>query len=880
MKKIFSLVLAFILTLTAFQSITIAEQSSDYTAESKYAAVLAGIGAISYEPEAGDMARNVTKAELVGAVVDMMGKTATVNKNNKYFFADVNADTLNADKIQFAKESGLIGSTSLFHPELNAETDDAVTMLLNVLGYNKYSAASSDTWVTASKIGLFDGVSISQGSALTWAQLVVMLYNAIDIEILQPTAITDNGTIYATKDGETVLTEYFDIFKFEGIVSATKQSSLGSDEGLGDDCVQVGSLVMNTGTSGIENLLGYNVEGYANLVGSKYTVLYAEEFDNKIWELDDSVLVTDSSDWSQYSIVYEEKGVEKKLRLSPEVDVIYNGKCSFDYTADTLKINSGNIVAIDNNSGGGIDVVIINELDNYIVNTYDSVENILYDKTGRKLDLGDSSATINIVNGLGEPYDLSLLTENTIVSLYVSLDKTYIKGYVTKSKVIGTVTELKKAGENPETITFDTGVSYRVSNSWRKASFPGKDTIELGKKYIAYLDVNGEIAMIAERFSETLMYGFINGFVIPSGLDSVPKFRIFTQDGIWQEYTAAKKLNVNGTSYTASEIIDNPEVKAAVTSALRANQLVKFETNADDQIKVIYTGKSTTDVLPPNELAYHGEISAIWQSNGQTFDINSKTTPGIIKYAIDGVTAVFYTPFKIGSSTEYDYDNFDMLASSAFTSDKTYTADVYDIDEFLTAGALVVETKAGKDYWNAGAVLVKSLSRFLNAEGDEQYAVNGLRKGEEVTLTAIDDTFVKSLKSGDIFVAHYNSKGIIDQPLAFIYKAGTAFAPGGYSVDIAGSTSTSYSGEAYAMHGYAKAKNTSGLVFDCAGKLYYLPQSRITDITIYDAKAKDSDHVFTKASINEIVSSQDYDSASKLIVYFRSRIPLSVIIIK
>ncbi len=880
MKKIISLLLSFALVFALVPSAAFSADTAVYAEAAEYAVMLGSLGALSQPLTDADLERNVSKAELVGAIVDMMGKTATVSQNTRYSFADVTTDTPHADKIEFAKKAGLLGEASLFHPELSAETDDAVAMLIKIMGYDKYSAVQADAWVTASKIGLFDGVSFSKGSAITWSQLIMVLRNAVDIEILQTTALTGDGEIYGTKDGETLLTEYFDVYAFEGIITANEHTSLSSDTGLGDACIQVGDLIMNVGTSGAAELLGYNVEGYAKYDGSKYTVLHVAPYGNRIWELDDSVLAPDSSDWSQYSIVYEEKDTEKKLTLSSEVDVIYNGKCCFGYTADTLKVDIGSITAIDNNASGGIDVVIVNELDNYIVNTYDSINEILYDKSGKNLSLDDGDVAVDIVNGLGEPYDLSLLTENTIVSLYVSLDQRNIKGYVTKSKVIGTVKEIELEGSSAASITFDTGVSYRVSKSWHKASFPGKDTIELGKKYIAYLDVNGEIAMIAERSPETIMYGFINGFAIPSGLDPVPKFRIFTQDGIWQEYTAAKKLNVNGTSYSASEISSIPEVKTAVTSALSANQLVKFETNADDQIKTIYTGISTADVLPPNELAYNGEISAIWQSNGQTFDLNSKTTPGIIKYAIDGATAVFYTPFKIGSSTEYDYDNFDMLASSAFTSDKTYTADVYDIDEFLTAGALVVESKAAKDYWNTGAVLVKSLSRIINAEGDEQYAVKGLRKGEEVTLTAIDDSFVKSLKSGDIFVAHYNSKGIIDQPLAFIYKAGTAFAPGGYSVDIAGSTSTSYSGEAYAMHGYAKAKNTSGLVFDCAGKLYHLPQSRITDITIYDAKAKDADRVFTKASINEIVSSQDYGSASKLIVYFRSRVPLSVIIVK
>ncbi len=881
MKKIISVLLSFALVLSLVPSAAFAEDTAVYAEAAEYAAMLGSLGVLSQPLTTADLSRNVTKAELVGAIVDMMGKTASVAQNSRYSFGDVTADTPHADKIEFAKKSALLGEASLFHPELSAESDDAVAMLVKLMGYDKYSAVQADVWVTASKIGLLDGVSFPQGVAFTWSQLIMVLRNAIDIEIMQTTALTGDGEIYGTKDGETLLTEYFDVYAFEGIITANEHTSLSSDTGLGDACIQVGSLVMNVGTSGAAELLGYNVEGYAKYDGSKYTVLYAAPCGNRIWELDDSVLATDSSDWSQYSIVYEEKDTEKKLTLSSEVDVIYNGKCCFGYTADTLKVDIGSITAIDNNSSNGIDVVIINELDNYIVSTYDSIDNILYDKSGKKLSLDDGDVSVDIVNGLGEPYDLSLLTENTIVSLYVSLDERNIKGYVTKSKVIGTVNEIELEGSSAASITFDTGASYRISKSWHKATFPGKDIIELGKKYIAYLDVNGEIAMIAERSPETLMYGFINGFAIPSGLDPVPKFRIFTQDGIWQEYTAAKKITVNGTSYTSSEIASIPEVKSAVTSALGAPQLVKFETNADEQIKVIYTKSAqTTAVLSQNELAFNGNMTATWQSSGLYFGNSNQDEAGIKMFAIDGATAMFHTPFKEGSSTEYDFDNFDMLASSAFNSDRSYTFDAYDIDEFLTAGALVIESKSAKDYWNAGAVMVKSLSRIINSEGDEQYAVKGLRKGEEVTLTAIDDSFVSSLKSGDIFVAHYNSKGIIDQPLAFIHKAGTAFAPGGYGVTIAGTTTTNYSMEAYTMHGYAKSKNSIGLVFDCAGKLYHLPLSRITDITVYDTKAKDADRVFTNASINEVVASQDYGSASKIIVYFRSRVPLSVIIVK
>jgi len=543
MKKILLLILILMMFLSALPS---SVSASDGISDSEITGLVTKLKALSvtdFCPSEDEYDRSVTKAELVGAVVDLMGKGAAYNEKRKYSFSDVTPDTPNAAKIEFALNTGLISESSLFHPELSASADDAISMLITVLGYDTYRTIYSSDRIIAVNIGLTSGLIFEQADVITCSELIRLISNALETEVLQASSFAEDGAGYEVKDGQTLLSEYFDIHKFEGIVTANDVTSLTEENGVGEGFVQIDTFVMKSGESGIERLIGYNVEGYAKLSGHKYTVVYAEPYNNKITQIDDSELLTDSGEWSKFCIVYEENDDIETIKLSTEIDVIYNGKSLFGYSADDLKLKSGTITAIDNNSDNTFDVLIIDSMENYIVRAFDSSESIIYDICGRTLNLGKNEDGIKIFNALDKPYDFSKLTENSVVSLRVSKDKSLITGYVTKSKVSGVAKEIEADSHGLKKITLGEK-QYPVSSEWNTIQFDGKVNPELGKRYVGYLDSNGEIAMFIQKESESVMYGFLYEYGFENGLDGNAKFRIFNEESVWKDYEAADKISI------------------------------------------------------------------------------------------------------------------------------------------------------------------------------------------------------------------------------------------------------------------------------------------------------------------------------------------------
>lgn len=823
--------------------------------------VLKKIGVLTLDVSNESMSDNVTNAELAGAVVDMLGESERNNTHSRYSFSDVTADTLNANKIESALNFGLVDKSEVFHPNVNATSDMAVDMVIRLLGYEKYKVVG-DTWQAANNIDLLDGTNIVRSSYITWEQLIALLYNAIEIDVLKFGGIINGSMQFASASNKSILTENFDIYKIEGVVRANEYTSLTGSAALDEGMVQVDDIRMKVGNTAASLYLGYNVEGYAKLEGEGYTLLYISPDRNGTTVIDADELLTDSSMWSLNKIVYSVNNKTKTLSLSRNTDIVYNGKLFLTCTAEDLKIKSGTITAVDNNATGNIDVLIVNETDDYVVSTYSSFDEIIYDKSGRTIKLKDD-VSMQLYNVLDEPYDLSDLIENTVLTISVSKDGKLITGYACRSKVSGVVdTILCDGSGNPDIVSLD-GTKYSVAKSWESAYFTDKPEIKLGTRYLCYLNAMGEIALFVEKSVEGEQYGYLDKLSFETKFDTTPVFKIFTQFGKWEKYEGAKKMKVNSVIYNGSNtgIFD-----MFVNSGDTKEQLVKFTLDSENRINSIYTAVERTESSASDGLINDGKVNERYRTESGFFGLKTYIKP----------TTKFFSYDTDSATGDIDKDSFEMLTTSDFYNDRTYSFNAYDIDEYGGLGAAIIANKAENDYWNTGAIFVKSVSNVIGDNDEERIELNALNNGVETSFYASDDRFIKGVEAGDIIVAHFNQKGEINRDIITLYKNGEIFTA--QEKPLKGNAS--YAGEVYVMQGHVVLKNESAMVLDYGTNTAKIPLSVVKNIIVYDTKTTRENNIFTIGSLSDIYAGNSLDSASNVLVYFRSSMPVSIVVIK
>jgi len=639
MKRIFTVFLITILTLTMVSAGTVlADNSSCYNEENvaSKAEGLIATGLISHDIGADKCNTYVTNSELACVIADMLGFSRIGGFGSEIPYADVSTDASYYAKVKFAYSNGYLPNANMFYPDMNAVSDDAVESLVKMLGYGEICQSYGGAWNCAARIGLIKGSVPSQNSYFKWYQLIELIHNSLDINVMNETGYANGDIIYAVQKDSGILGKYHNLYEFEGVVLANEYTSIeiGAKE-ASEGFVKVGSELFKTGETDIKSLLGYNVTGYVREEDGKYTVVYAQAYDNKTVTVNAQNLLTDSDEWSAANIMYEdEKGNEKSIRLSRDTKVVYNGKLFADAVANDYKIISGNITAINNDDDSVYDVLNITSYKNIIVQSYDSFDNKIYCKTGFVVDIDESRVSVDLRNFADEPYDLKYIGQNAIMSLAISKDSKLVSGYAMRSKASGSVSEIKSNGNDVESIVLG-GDSYKISEQWKTMNYLEKPEIKIGKRYLCYLDFNGEIAHVIDKSGSECEYGYLYKFGKTSGLDATERFRIFTQDGEWGEFNASDKIKINGIK--AENDSDFNVLKNQDGST--KEQLIKFFTDADENINSIYTNDRSVTEEPTDyfrdEFVYNGSVSGKYRSNCSMFGL---------EYTITGKSKIFYLP--------------------------------------------------------------------------------------------------------------------------------------------------------------------------------------------------------------------------------------------
>ncbi len=684
-------------------------------------------------------ADTLTRAEMATIMIRLQGISGM--QGSMTAFSDVPADHWAAGNIALAHRLGIIHGTGdgKFLPENSVSRTEAVKMTVSTLGYAPHAEAAggypSGYMIWASRLDILKGVSTVDG-AISRGDAAILIYNALEVSLAEPAEFGTDGGEYTV--GAKTLLDYMGVKSIEGQITATYFAELESGAPkLGEKDIAIGSTVFTDS----ENT-------YFDLIGKKVYLYYKESGDgtenNILTVLDKSketilVSATDILDKTTASVFWYEDGANEKSVSIDGATVLYNGKVA-PRIPENLTPAMGTVTLIAN--GGEVDVISVDAFTNYVVSSVSTAQNKVFFMGGQaplELEAQDKSIvfTDNDDKKAVTVYDL---IEWDVVSVAKSADGSKIRAIRSVQTVEGTVTELS---EKEAVIG---GVTYKIAPNIQSQ---GLEMPEIGMQAIFHLDYLGNIAAVDKGGVRGYKYGFLTGAEMTKGLSSVPRLKIFTENGEMKIFETTEKVE------TVSGTVANTSLLTSATGLMEGEsvkrQLVRFELDGNEKINKILT--ATDYIYDYNNPLRLEKFSADYYIDEGRVALGDRTWQSMFiggdhrsfggRFLMRTPTKVFVIPGADAKDEEYK-----MLDPAKLThgndGDNYNRLTFYDVDEDFVVSAMVWDVSASgvsnypKDAGNTA--LVTGITIGLDEDGAPSRMLNILTpKGETKALTVEDD---------------------------------------------------------------------------------------------------------------------------------------------
>ncbi len=748
MKRIFAMLAACVLTVSAICQTAVFAAFSDVTDTNPYKdaittltklSVIEGYGDNTFKPE-----NSITRAEFTKIIVFTLGfQNLTYTQ---YDYTDIDGNWAK-DYIQTASNLGIIAGfgDGIFDPDSPVTYEQALKMVVCALGYEQFTQeleSDMDNWASkyireAVTIGLTNDITGLQFSDSAPRGVVAqIIYNALNVELYD-----FNGQSWV-KSGRTLLHDYLKADMVKGIL-------VGVSDSVTEECTrELGEDDMDILTQGgdevIINFYEYtqNKEDISKYLGTTLTVYYRESTisDEKMLIIIDDETIKNSNIDLKYDDIdslsgtnlkyYDDNNRSKNVKLRDEdLTVRYNGKnvaadsavtltnpvtkesetftrqqaLEMWLTPDSDYFIYGDVKLTDSGSDGVIDMVQINDYETIVaLSAPSSSDYRITDKlvTGNYLILDPQSANYEYtITKNGSSIPVTSIAANDVMLYAESLDGSYYSVIVTNKTVSGSITSMASS-KNRMTIN---GTSYAIGDRC-EAYIKEKDNKEIkagisGTFYLDALDtaVYGTIAQEAVSpyaYIANAFYDYDEG-----GKSYITVYAPNVSASSAASYPLKSKIKLNGSSVDSEAALDR-----LLTSASYADN----ETEYADKI---YGAGKTPNIpeyaQPARVTVQNGEVTAIvtltsdeiadenndteklveCKGIGQyTYSSNSFTQNGKTSFSVNSNTTVLYVPSDRTTKNKYAKKT----PSSAFTSGDSYYLEAYDINSSKVAGLIIL----------------------------------------------------------------------------------------------------------------------------------------------------------------------------------------------
>lgn len=665
----------------------------------------------------GDFMPNeyITRAEFSTVITRLLGGEW---KKSSRTFIDVTPEHWAYNSIETAAALGIVKGVEegIFAPDTKVTAPQVIKMLVSVLGYGELAEKSGGYpygyQEVANSLGLYKDVSLSNSEVISRGEIAILVYNALDCDIMRLTSFGDFQESNAYK-GETILTEYLDIIKGKGIVNAVRGTSLtGVNKKTDNGYIEIDGVPYYSEIPNLESYLGYYVEYYytgedssaeivAIVVSTKNDVIQISA--SELIDIKDSILIYGKED-------------EEEAELSDDMDVLYNGVALRVYEYEELLPSEGQVILIDNNGDGVYDVYIVYEVKNYVVSWVNINKNTVYTKDAKgSIKLNPEEARVSVTyKATGENISLDRISEWNILSVMESVNESGEKALnvIVSDEFIRGSLELKA-----KDYVVIAGRTVKVADGF------DLKTLELGAKGYFYLDAFDKLAAFNGDVTPGEQYGFLRDakYDAKSVGDEI-SFRILTKEGKFETLIASEKFKLNGKDVTDKSSVETILESTGINNTKA--QVIHFVVNASGLITKMETTKGalTLNYSPEDSIGTPPKSDNGYYLNAaEIFDA---------LFAYDAETLMVKLPPSGNLEIEKDYK---VLTSSDLSKTEYYKSlKVYDVDEQNIAGMILFTSGGGQNAGNSyNLFLVDELEYALNDEGDVLYNVKGIYNGTE-----------------------------------------------------------------------------------------------------------------------------------------------------
>lgn len=639
---------------------------------------------------------------------------------NSYYY-DVGRDNTYLSFINAVTERGLMqGSDGYFRPSDSVTNLEILKCVVCALGYGE--VAAQDGWPTgyskiAMDLDLTDGMKNGINSEATVGDMVTIFYNALYVPVMEA-KLTSGTPAYEVNNDVTFMEKVYDIYKAEGVINRTSLTSLqGGASGWDDNYVQVGATTYYVSDErvGISDYIGYYVELYYRDIDDKEIIAFYPKKNKE--------LIIPSDKFESYNngtIKYIESDRIKRVNLSKNPVVIYNGVTVTSYDDSIFNIKKGSIELISNNNSSDYNIVKIYDYKNYVVSSASEKVNSIF--TGGKGEIFklDSYERVFIRDKNKNRKALSDLKEWNVISVGESKDKSVLYITVSEEQHQGRINSYGVDDYGNRVITLGDTEYTTDSDFYKNTGFDLKGGVSI----TLYLDYRGEAAYArASTQDEDWKYGYLMNILGEEGMDDY-KVRVFTSSGGAEEFGLANKVTIDSMRKTNDDVVRY--LSTAEDSKIEP-QLIKYVVDKEIITKIDTQQVSDSETketslsedLSKKEMRFSRDTNRFFiYDYDNLWDYTSYFTA----LRMSSASLTFVVPDKLEDKRKNTRLFATYSGNSYFNSrwDKVQVVSAYDIDAENgdLAKAFVVETGTETLSYHGSWYVIEDIKTTLNSYGD------------------------------------------------------------------------------------------------------------------------------------------------------------------
>lgn len=720
----------------------------------------------------------ITFGEFLGLAMKLTGMDG-VSVSTSSPYSDVTESDEYYSAVVHATNMGIVsgyGDGTLGYAE-NINSGRASKILVSILGYDVQALSKggypAGYTIVAGNIGVYDEIKLDPNAPLTWNQAAKLIYNCLEIEILQPESYPAES--YKTVDGEYPLTKWMKVLTTEGMVTSSAITNVAGGEGNEAGYVTIDNVRYLENGCDASKYIGCKVNAYYKEDGSKRTLLMISLDENyNEWEIPSEAL---DGSTTKEKVYYYEDGSDKIKYVAVEdaANIFYNFKKYTSAPTDNLfKPENGAVRLVDSDGNKKADCVYITESSTYVVEQVRAANGYikdLYEQEDLRLDTAINEDLIFEITKDGVAVGIEEIKVDDVLTVTKSEDGNFISVEIGYRRARGLI-----EGMGDGYLEIKGGKYNIVKQNQDKftSALLGKEITILFDKYM-----NAAGYILSQ--SSGLSYGYLCQIkATGKGLDagSSAQVMFFTPAGEFVTYKTASKFYVNGTTKNASGETYNGEkiVEEFTVDGKLNHQLVMFKLNEANEITELETARNNcydhggTGMEAEGftlDLDYWGygknpggaEHNFIYKNSGvlgNDYDLNGTIGIQIPNSALwDGYFAGTYG----WSDLEKAFDIYNPVTDWA--NDRRFTdgskTKLYDVDAQKIAKFIITEGAQASVIPTQYLLLVGSVVQALDDDGLPGTKINGMYRGKEVGLfiktdaqAFVDDPKLLDIKSGDV----------------------------------------------------------------------------------------------------------------------------------